>query len=222
MKYNFMNYILSSTLYGYVHRRLNSGSFKGTIDYWENRYKNGGTSGLGSYGELAEFKARIINEFIEKHGIKSLIEFGCGDGNQLALSKYPLYLGVDVSKSSVDLCQKIFCTDNNKAFLWYDPACIHNLHLFIKADATLSLDVIYHLIEDNIYKDYIINLFSFSNRYVIIYSSNEDIVSKVPHVRHRKFTPFVQANFPEFSLHKHIKNEYPDKSDFFIFEKKSV
>ena len=29
--------------------------------YWENRYKKGGNSGTGSYSNLAEWKAEIIN-----------------------------------------------------------------------------------------------------------------------------------------------------------------
>ena len=32
--------------------------------YWEKRYLEGGNSGDGSYGYLAEFKVKIINDFI--------------------------------------------------------------------------------------------------------------------------------------------------------------
>ena len=56
-----------------------------TLSYWENRYKNNGNSGAGSYGRLAEFKADVINNFIAENKITSVIEFGCGDGNQLSL-----------------------------------------------------------------------------------------------------------------------------------------
>jgi hypothetical protein len=54
-----------------------------TIDYWENRYKNGGNSGEGSYALKAEYKANVLNNYIQKLNIKSIIEFGCGDGNNL-------------------------------------------------------------------------------------------------------------------------------------------
>lgn len=40
-----------------LRRRL----FPGTADYWENRYAKGGTSGAGSYGRQAEWKAEIVN-----------------------------------------------------------------------------------------------------------------------------------------------------------------
>lgn len=43
----------------------------------------GGTSGAGSYGVLAEFKAEVINSLLLEHSILTAIEFGCGDGSQL-------------------------------------------------------------------------------------------------------------------------------------------
>ena len=50
-------------------------------EYWEQRYSMGGTSGAGSYDKLAEFKVEVINSFMKKYQISSVIEFGCGDGN---------------------------------------------------------------------------------------------------------------------------------------------
>src|SRR5437899_4317923 len=54
-------------------------------------------SGLGSYDKLAEFKAEVLNGFVKENTIKSVIEYGCGDGNQLKFAEYPSYLGFDVS-----------------------------------------------------------------------------------------------------------------------------
>src|SRR5437660_1578196 len=76
-------------------------AFLGSKDYWEGRYVEGGDSGHGSYGFLAAEKARFLNAFIEKHHVASVIEFGCGDGNQLSLARYPRYLGLDVSEAAV-------------------------------------------------------------------------------------------------------------------------
>ena len=58
-------------------------------DYWERRYRLGMTSGPGSAGKLASFKADVLNEFVRDNGVQSVIEFGCGDGTQLTLAKYP-------------------------------------------------------------------------------------------------------------------------------------
>jgi hypothetical protein len=32
---------------------------------------------------LAEFKARAVNDFVRENSVKSIVEYGCGDGNQL-------------------------------------------------------------------------------------------------------------------------------------------
>lgn len=82
-------------------------------EYWESRYKGGGNSGAGSYGRLAEFKAEIINEFIEKNSINKVIEFGCGDGNQLGMLKVAKYIGVDVSQTAISICRDKFFDKRN-------------------------------------------------------------------------------------------------------------
>ena len=67
--------------------------------YWKNRYLKNGTSGSGSYNKLANFKAEIINNFVDKHNIQSIIDYGVGDGNQLKLinTNNKVYTGIDVS-----------------------------------------------------------------------------------------------------------------------------
>src|SRR5664279_5085962 len=83
-------------------------AFPGSGSFWESVYVNGGTSGPGSYGRLAEFKAEVLNEFVHAKNIASVIEFGCGDGAQLQLAKYPRYVGVDVAARSVARCSSLF------------------------------------------------------------------------------------------------------------------
>ena len=39
-------------------------------EFREDRYKNGGNSGQGSYNALAKFKASVINDFIENNKIQ--------------------------------------------------------------------------------------------------------------------------------------------------------
>src|SRR6185369_2928806 len=122
--------------------RLLSGPFPGSQDYWVKRYEKGGNSGPGSYSELAKFKARVLNGLVTEKNIASVIEFGCGDGNQLELAQYPSYHGFDVSPVAVELCRKRFTADPSKRFgLLGDYAGE-------TADLALSLDVIYHLVED--------------------------------------------------------------------------
>ena len=199
--------------------------FPGSHEYWEQRYSSGGNSGAGSYEKFAEFKAEIINNFISKHDIKTVIEFGSGDGNQLLLSNYPSYIGFDVSQTVIDLCKAKFSNDTTKTFKRL------NKYAGEVSDLSLSLDVIYHLIEDEIFENHMQTLFKAASRYVIIYASDTDENSeyKGTHVKHRKFTKWIQENIPNWQLIEHIPNRYPYNgnyetssfADFYIFKKHS-
>jgi cyclopropane fatty-acyl-phospholipid synthase-like methyltransferase len=198
--------------------------FNNSSIYWENRYNKNGNSGSGSYGRLSEFKADEINKFVTEKRIKNIIEFGCGDGNQLLLAKYENYLGLDISETAINLCRDKFKNDHNKRFEIFQFYVDQK-----KFDLALSLDVIYHLVEDEIYDNYMRRLFSSSNKYVIIYSSNfSDKDCSVPHVVHRKFTDWVKINVSDFVLETTIQNKYPYRTedqdntslaDFYIYKK---
>jgi SAM-dependent methyltransferase len=205
------------------HSLLSRIVYPGTKEYWEKRYAKGRTTGQGSYGKFGKFKAETINDFIEKNNIKSVIEFGCGDGNQLALFKVDKYIGLDVSKSGIKKCVERFGDDKRKSFFLYDSGCFSdNLHLF-NSDLSLSLDVIYHLIEDELFERYMRHLFSASDRFVMIYSSDTDVNRmRAAHCKNRRFTDWVAGNIHGWKLIKKIKNKYPKEAfaDFFIYEKK--
>lgn len=195
--------------------------------YWNDRYRNGGNSGPGSYGHLAKFKADVLNRFVKETAASSLIEFGCGDGNQLKLAEYPKYVGYDISPTAISGCKKLFANDATKEFFQlteYDGR---------KADISMSLDVIFHLIEDEIFDSYMHRLFSASKKYVAVYSSNTDesIQPSSSHVRHRRFTSWIEGEpsvFPHWHLIEKVPNPYPfdgnsnktSFSDFFFYERK--
>jgi hypothetical protein len=190
--------------------------------YWEQRYRLGGNSGAGSYDRLAEFKADFLNRFVEEHKIASVIEFGCGDGAQLTLAKYPLYTGVDVSVAAIERCRMIFDGDPSKKFMHSDAHASK-----IKADLGLSLDVVYHLVEDSVFDTYMRRLFDSAARFVIVYSSNVDQAWAGSHVRHRQFTQWIDQNRPNWRQVSFLKNAYPydgknpggsSFADFYTFE----
>ena len=60
--------------------------FTDSGSYWEQRYVRKRTSGAGSYGRLAVHKAEVLNQFVTDNNIDTVVEFGCGDGNQLTLA----------------------------------------------------------------------------------------------------------------------------------------
>lgn len=180
--------------------------FHGSEDYWVSRYREGGNSGAGSYNRLAEFKAEVLNDFVASHGIRDVIEFGCGDGNQLALARYPSYLGLDVSPDAIDGCARRFAGDPGKSFMLVRDYAGQTAQL------ALSLDVIYHLTEDEVFDAYMRTLFGAAQEYVVIYSSDRD-EPQTAHVRHRQFTLWVHANAPGWRLLQHIPNRYPYTGD---------
>lgn len=196
--------------------------FGGSRNYWESRYGFGGDSGAGSQGEAAIYKANVINSFIGLRGVKSVIEFGCGDGRQLLLSAYPRYVGVDVSVRAVQMCEERFASDPSKRFEVLD------LYNGETAELSLSLDVIYHLVEDQVYRNHLDQLFRAATRYVVIYSTSaEHKMSSMRHVRHRKIEDYIMATYPHFkrmvadesALPPPVERSRAGYTRFFLFER---
>ncbi len=216
---------LTTKLYGF----FNTLDFKSSAEYWEKRYAHGGNSGMGSYGRLAEFKAEIINSVIHRHGIRSAVEFGCGDGNQLGLLDSKVnYLGLDVSATAVAHCRAKFSGDSRKRFAIYDGCRDLDPALGIKAELSISLDILYHLVEDAVFAQYMRNLFTAAEQLVLIYSTNQNArtTRSLSHVRHRQFSDYVAATFPAWTPLEHMPARYPlaqyaDGSDaeFFLYER---
>lgn len=192
-------------------------------EYWEKRYLEGGNSGSGSYNRLADFKAQVLNEFVRKNKINQVVEWGCGDGNQLSLMHYSEYIGYDVSEKAIDICKEMFKNDKTKQFIL---CAANDFENNIVAELSISLDVIFHLVEDTVYDTYMKRLFNSSRKYVCIYSSNFD-KQTARHVRHRKFTDWIETNLKgKWKLEKVEKNPYPyeeenadntSPSDFYFY-----
>lgn len=183
-------------------------------DYWEQRYLSGRSSGNGSYGRLAKFKAKVINNFIKEHSIETVLDLGCGDGNQATYLNCQEYIGFDVSKTAIEMCKKTFNADTTKIFT-------NDIKDLKPADLILSCEVLFHLVEPNIFLQYFSKLFELSNRFVVIYSSNKYMLSRSCHMKHRCFTSIVEKFFTNWKLLRKISNPYPEEcfSDFYIYEK---
>jgi len=161
-------------------------------EYWEQRYAGGGDSGTGSYGVSATIKADYINSVIEKYNIKTLNDLGHGDGNQIHLLKgFDQYTGYDVSSTIRDKCILQFKDDKRYTF-------IDDVSQFKQADLAMSLDVLYHLTEHNVFVDYIDRLFSLGE-YVLIYAVDRDQRGD-SHVLCRKFTDYISEMYTRFTL----------------------
>ena len=88
----------------------------------------------------------------------------------------------------------------------------------------MSLDVIYHLVEDDVFDRHMSLLFELARKYVCIYSSNEEIADEWPHVRHRAFSDWVAENRPGWQLMDTVKNPLKDVhtgavADFYFYRR---
>ncbi|HVC59552.1 MAG TPA: class I SAM-dependent methyltransferase [Acetobacteraceae bacterium] len=187
-------------------------------EYWEKRYRAGGHSGGGSHGNLATFKAGIINGFVADNAIADVLDLGCGDGRLLSMLQVPGYIGADVSATALASCAERFPRHRFVAFSALDAA--------MRTDLVLSIDVIFHLVEDAVFARYMHALFAHAKRFVLVYSSNADRDWSSPHVRHRRFTSYVADCRPEWRLFAHVPNLYPydperpdetSFADFFVY-----
>lgn len=201
------------------------GDFKSS-SYWENRYKTGGNSGSGSYKKLAEFKAEVINNLVSSSQSVKVVEFGCGDGNQLSQLLLKKYIGLDVSPTIIQSCKKRFINDSSKSFFLYDTLCFVDNSSIFSCDCSMSIDVLFHLVEQEIYETYLEHLFTSASKMVIIYAADMDIEQRTKHEKYRKFTKDIEKKFPNWMLKEVIKNKYPAKNyedeqgslaDFFIY-----
>jgi cyclopropane fatty-acyl-phospholipid synthase-like methyltransferase len=189
----------------------------------------GGNSGAGSYNKFADFKASVLNNAISEFEISQVIEFGCGDGNQLAKLNIPSYIGLDVSETILKHCIIKFNNDKTKSFFNYNGNAFVDNHDIFLSDAAISIDVIFHLVEYSVFKKYLTDLFSCARKLVIIYGADSDYPQKTKHEFYRKFTGYIDVNFPEWKLERIIKNKYIPKdfddadgslADFFFYTRK--
>jgi trans-aconitate methyltransferase len=189
-------------------------------NYWESRYTGGGNSGLGSYGEENAFKFSYIKEIIETYNLKSINDFGCGDGNQVSQLRPPYiaheiaYKGWDVSEIAVNKCTEMYKDVSSHEFSY-------DISEWDAADLGLSLDVLYHIVDEDIFYTYLENLFNKSKQYVIIYAVNHDLLRNNSHIYSRAFVDYVVE---KYDCELVDTRPYPDKIGrgdvtFYLFKK---
>ena len=134
------------------------------------------------------------------------------------------------SPSAIRICEERFAGDTSKRFRLYQPERGLAEQGIEAGDLALSLDVVYHLVEDPVFEGYMTRLLEASTRFVIVYSNNTDTQpaqGHAVHVRNRKFTDWMDEHASPWRLLRHVPNEVdadPDTassshSSFFFYER---
>lgn len=131
---------------------------------WEAHYAAGGTSGPGSEGRHAQWKADVVNDVIRAHAVRTVLEFGCGDGQQLARYDVPTYTGLDVAPTAVQMCRDLFRGDPSKTFQHYQPGRLH----LPPCDMTMAVETLMHVLDDAAFAATVADLFAHAARFVLI------------------------------------------------------
>ncbi len=159
------------------------------------------------------FRTRVHQWLGRALNIESVVDWGVGDGTVLdGITRGVRYLGLDVSETAVDRLRRRYAS----LPLWdfeqvtEDYSGPYDLH-----ELSLSMDVLFHLIDDQHYWAYLNNLFGHASRYVIIYSTNYGPARTARHVLRRRFTPDVAASFPEWELLKSADD--PGVAGFYVY-----
>lgn len=153
--------------------------------YWNERYRQGGDSGKGSYDELAAYKAEYLNSILEKYGVHRVVEFGCGDGNQLGMIRYPEYLGFDIAPAAVERCRERYARDDAKRFEVYVPGQLDRQSVGAP-DMVVCLDVLYHIVDEADLTLTLDDIFGLGARVVVLYTALrplDDLTDATLHIR---------------------------------------
>lgn len=167
--------------------------------YWEKRYADGRDSGEGSRGEIAKVKGGVVNRVINQFSVQSLLDWGCGDGQVLDhITDQVWYTGIDLSPTVLDNTSQ---RHSERSFLLDTgtPTGVNPLR-WLRADMSLSMDVMFHLVHAPDYWRYLANLFNSSQKVVLVWATDSDEGLTARHVRRRQWTPDVERLYPEWEL----------------------
>lgn len=189
------------------------------MNYWEQRYKNGGNSGEGSRGKHREWKWSILNKYI--NGIDNIVDVGCGDLAFMEGIDAINYTGIDISQTMVARNTKIKPEWNfilSSADIKIDG---------VKGDVVFCHDMLFHIMDDDIYEKILENLIAYSNEYISIFTWNKNPLRKwfrsVEHDSYQfyrdfnKYIPMFEN--AGFELIANCKSETSTFGSMYIFKK---
>jgi hypothetical protein len=168
-------------------------------EYWDRRWRYGPPC-PGSNGAEAVAKAEWVNAVVRDLDVKTMVDGGCGDGSQALMFDVPVYLGVEVAESAYRFAARRLRACPNRAVVLAAPGT----QLSVRADLSASLDVVFHLVDEYEYEEWLGNVFGSGRRFVAVHGTNYESEPEA-HMRHhaivddapREFRLIEQADDPE-------------------------
>lgn len=152
------------------------------VGYWDDRWVNGPEC-PGSVGDQAMSKAAWLNSVIYDLDVRSLVDWGCGDGSQAALVNVGMYVGVEVAPSAWEAASVALATRDNCCIVLAPPG----QSITIRADMAVSMDVVFHLTADHEYEEWLARVFGSATKFVAVHGTDYESVPN-GHMRHHEVT----------------------------------
>lgn len=198
---------------------------RGSRDYWDARYGSGGdsrslTASAAASTGVYPFRTGFLLSLFEGAlaPVASVLDMGVGDGLQAyALAQrcrsIERYIGVDLSKVVVEVLNRDLPSNWSEvqgfegrehldlAFFAYSGLSLPEEVLRRWFDVALSLQVIMHILEDELFHAYMSMLFGplGSWRFVVLHADNKPH-EQTNHLRGWRFTDWLEQHAPEWEL----------------------
>ncbi len=149
------------------------------MNYWENRYREGGTSGNGSVGRVAIDKWNAIAKFVNLTTVKTILDMGCGDTS--FWNRRPTY--IKANYTGLDQSETVIA-NNRKSASPFETFEVQNIAVanlnYMDFDLVMCLDVLFHVIDGSDFEDIICNASNYlnDNGILIIYTWKIDPTTK--------------------------------------------
>ena len=150
--------------------------------FWDQRYLEGGTSGLGSIGKIRDFKWSVIDKYLPY--LHSVVDVGCGDLSFWEGRDCEDYTGIDISKTIIEK-NKILRPD-------WSFICANSEKTIegLKKEVVFCFDVLFHIMNTETYIQTLKNLCYYSKNYIFIYTWRNN-----PFKKYRQIKKFIKALF---------------------------
>jgi 2-polyprenyl-3-methyl-5-hydroxy-6-metoxy-1,4-benzoquinol methylase len=186
---------------------------------WDNRYRQGGISGEGSIGKYREWKWKIIDKYFDN--FDNIIDVGCGNISFWEGRDAKQYIGMDISPTIIE-------KNRTKRPHWTFLCNPAEKPIHKTADYVICFDLLFHIMDDDIYQEILQNLIEYSNNAILIYTwirnplNDKDVKRNIRgnFLRKGLFGKFIESFFKDLTTDYYYQT-YRDFNKYLkIFERK--